>query len=1017
MVTRKGLGQANILRTNNNTSTGYGVAYADEVSGHRTVANLTTLYALHDWQLSASGDNTDNDAIGQLWYVVNADGKNSGAFYQLKDWSKRKEAAGWSEFKGTGASTAAAVTFDNAASGMTAVNAQGAIEELNVKKLAKADIVQESGNSEELVMSQKAVSDKLNGLSTEIIHDVSAHNDGAVFESLQALLSSSNLSTLIPTSVRHGGMSIRFVQSSDNKYVQYRLMANTFSTTVTDWQGVDDEPTTGSNNLVKSGGVEKRLYDIDGLSTYVDKKTINGTGVILDNNSFFISIKIPIKSKDTIFWKYSTSAVATLFCVFDQNDNALDAWNGNNSSDGQRTFTITYETASYAIASFDRNSDYTPLVKVNGKIVWTKREKGAIELINEKIVTDNFPSLGSNNLVKSNGIFIDSLYTKANIDSVDIKEAISNNKHNGYVNNLGTVLSYNSNWFYSDPILLKAGYMIVTRLSRVSDSSILSIAQGDSVDVGDILTPINGGTDKIYKATEDVYIVISGKTSELNKPIYIKKGKVRTPIALIEQIDKDFYGIGNTVRNKYIAQKGVIYDDNNYNIITYEVNQNDSIIWVFGASSGGHPSLCLFDREDNYLDYWSDPTVDSRYIDITNYPNAHHIIASFGKFLVNGDENITPLVINGIGIKSIDRTSKGTYDTVKELNKRVSEICPEPYDEYGVIGINYPSEVKKVIEDIDKNIRGTKLHFCHMSDNHGGRFGYANEFTDLSPAKFLVNTGDLVTDKFSDSFDTPKGLILAMNKQGYVVLGNHDVYTSTSLQERFEKYFAPLNEHNGLTGNTKTYYSVDYPQEKVKCIFLDMNDGWDDTSGLSMGYFISKSKMSSEQINWFAQELINAKSNNLHVACFIHVSPDYVNYEKSPIDFYDYQVEKATNVAFLCDMIDKFIEGGTVTFTHNEQEYTFSFVAGGHFVGWFCGHMHSDTSGWMLNHPKQFSISVPRPGWNSMEEDGTYRIPKLGITFNYVTIDTKFQRLSILRIGNNKTIWGTPREGFSIRYN
>lgn len=259
MVTRKGLGQANILRTNNNTSTGYGVAYADEVSGHRTVGNLTALYTLHDWQLSASGNNTDNDAIGQLWYVVNADGNGNGCYYQLKGWSKRKEAAGWSEFKGTGASTAAAITFDNAASGMTAVNAQGAIEELNVKKLAKADIAQEPGNSEELVMSQKAVSDKLKGLSTEIIYDVSARNNGVVFESLSALLSSSDLNTLIPMLVRHGGMSIRFVQSSDNKYVQYRLIANTFSTTVTDWQGVDDKPTTGSNNLVKSGGVAEMI--------------------------------------------------------------------------------------------------------------------------------------------------------------------------------------------------------------------------------------------------------------------------------------------------------------------------------------------------------------------------------------------------------------------------------------------------------------------------------------------------------------------------------------------------------------------------------------------------------------------------------------------------------------------------------------------------------------------------------------------------------------------------------------
>lgn len=96
MTVRKGLGQANILRTNNNTSTGYGIVYADEVSGHRTVGSLADLYILHDWQLSASGNNMDNDAIGQLWYVVNADGNGNGCYYQLKDWTKRHETAGWS---------------------------------------------------------------------------------------------------------------------------------------------------------------------------------------------------------------------------------------------------------------------------------------------------------------------------------------------------------------------------------------------------------------------------------------------------------------------------------------------------------------------------------------------------------------------------------------------------------------------------------------------------------------------------------------------------------------------------------------------------------------------------------------------------------------------------------------------------------------------------------------------------------------------------------------------------------
>lgn len=97
-MARKGLSQANTLRSNNTSTTGYGIVYADEVSGHRTVQTLAALYALYAWQLSASGDNTNNDAIGQLWYVVDADGNGNGSIYQLTDWNNRTSSAGWSKF-------------------------------------------------------------------------------------------------------------------------------------------------------------------------------------------------------------------------------------------------------------------------------------------------------------------------------------------------------------------------------------------------------------------------------------------------------------------------------------------------------------------------------------------------------------------------------------------------------------------------------------------------------------------------------------------------------------------------------------------------------------------------------------------------------------------------------------------------------------------------------------------------------------------------------------------------------
>ena len=95
------------------------------------------------------------------------------------------------------------------------------------------------------VVNSNGLAKEFNKCNTEIIlggvYDVSTHNNGAVFASISALLSDANLSTLIPISVRHGGMSIRFIQSSDNKYVQYFLPKNKWSIDPNDWEKMNLE--------------------------------------------------------------------------------------------------------------------------------------------------------------------------------------------------------------------------------------------------------------------------------------------------------------------------------------------------------------------------------------------------------------------------------------------------------------------------------------------------------------------------------------------------------------------------------------------------------------------------------------------------------------------------------------------------------------------------------------------------------------------------------------------------------
>lgn len=70
------------------------------IAGHHEVASLSELYNVHDFILSPSfyAGGTDSDvtqgvdAVGQLWYV-----RDQKCYYQLIDWSQRRNAAGWSK--------------------------------------------------------------------------------------------------------------------------------------------------------------------------------------------------------------------------------------------------------------------------------------------------------------------------------------------------------------------------------------------------------------------------------------------------------------------------------------------------------------------------------------------------------------------------------------------------------------------------------------------------------------------------------------------------------------------------------------------------------------------------------------------------------------------------------------------------------------------------------------------------------------------------------------------------------
>lgn len=80
-----------ILQSNNPNA--YGIIKSVEAVGHKRVQALSDLYTLPDPILSESGNNTGNDAIGQLWYVT-----EQNKHYQLINWDNRKQSSGWAEY-------------------------------------------------------------------------------------------------------------------------------------------------------------------------------------------------------------------------------------------------------------------------------------------------------------------------------------------------------------------------------------------------------------------------------------------------------------------------------------------------------------------------------------------------------------------------------------------------------------------------------------------------------------------------------------------------------------------------------------------------------------------------------------------------------------------------------------------------------------------------------------------------------------------------------------------------------
>ena len=197
----------------------------------------------------------------------------------------------------------------------------GEWKQLDVKEYGIAsdsDLESQTSDNRAKVPTVGVLQDKI---LNSIVYDISANHldngNPSHYASLSAALGPDGAN--VPEAYRKGGMSVSYIDEDSGEYVQKRLMKATWSTTESDWQGVDSEPVVGSKNLVESDGVDYRVFN--------DTHTVEVTKNLVVTDQIQRIYQTKVKKEADTYYIHIISSTA----IFDGDDIFIITNSLNNS--------------------------------------------------------------------------------------------------------------------------------------------------------------------------------------------------------------------------------------------------------------------------------------------------------------------------------------------------------------------------------------------------------------------------------------------------------------------------------------------------------------------------------------------------------------------------------------------------------------------------------------------------------------------------------------------------------------
>lgn len=613
-------------------------------------------------------------------------------------------------------------------------------------------------------------------------------------------------------------------------------------------------------------------------------------------------------------------------------------------------------------------------------------------------------------------VYMNSLYTWNGSDLVEACghvlpiEVVKKNE-GGFINPTTGNVDNNSNYGYSD-------YLAVDKV--------------ESIDLLNVTIPSTVSRIAFYDANKNFISALAGESGSVSHSYHIEHSDLPANTAYIRLnvvISNNRYRaiinysnytdvvttLFNSIREKPSKRDVIdLYKNGLIPIVGSDDLSSYKYGWYFKLMVGkkyriifSNPSFANYATSSNYkLGIYAKDANDEtvtivRWVGAATVPLYYDFTAEYDKYYfgsrVNPDESLSALIV------PIDALGIEEEETGILVDNPASEFVPK-----------FQSAKKRYYTSTNNN-QPLPVVIMHLSDIHGnwanvGRFlDFCNEYH--SYIDLLVNTGDTVSDKYSDGitgYEAIEGVNGIIN-----VIGNHDTrddnanwqaYAGT--QDAYNRYFAHVADWgvvqpSGIGENDyyPCYCYKDFATQKLRIVFVDVM-AYDATEDTWLQGVLADT-LDSENAAYGYHVLICA-----HMAGFMPNNAD------APF----------TKIA--CNYSTLYGTASTAQQTNGYNNYAYhmidtvdAFISNdGVFVGYLCGHAHYDYVAKKGTDDKQWIYCIGATKAGEMRDYKHVVGTRSQDEFQIVSVDTYTKTIKLFKVGANVDKYGRHKNSICIDY-